>query len=238
MTPDTAYRHLFSHAEVVADLLRGYAAADWIDELDLNTLEPANRVFLSDELRERRSDIIWRLKWRNQDWLYIYVLLEFQRSVDRFMAVRMLSYIALLYQDLIKAQQVVEGKSSASASYRAINGADPWTAPVSLSDIIHPGPAALAPHLPTLQYVFLDEHRMTTSGDQLQQNLAAAIFQLEQSRNEHDLKRAVDAVHAWLGGPEQAHIARAFGEWIGNVLIPTHLHLADRRNTTAWSFYA
>lgn len=42
------------------------------------------------------------------EWLYVYLLLEFQSSNDTYMAVRILTYIGLLYQDLIKS-----GKTSA-----------------------------------------------------------------------------------------------------------------------------
>ena len=35
--------------------------------------------------------------------LYVYLLLEFQSDVDPWMAVRLLVYVGLLYQDLIRA---------------------------------------------------------------------------------------------------------------------------------------
>ncbi|MDM8559486.1 Rpn family recombination-promoting nuclease/putative transposase [Thiotrichales bacterium HSG14] len=34
--------------------------------------------------------------------MYIYLLMEFQSRVDRFMAVRLMVYIGMFYQDLIK----------------------------------------------------------------------------------------------------------------------------------------
>lgn len=46
---------------------------------------------MTDELRDREDDIIWRIRW-GKDWLYVYLLLEFQSSVDRFMAVRIMSH--------------------------------------------------------------------------------------------------------------------------------------------------
>jgi len=52
---------------MVAALLRGFAAREWIDELDLTPLEPCKNVFITEELRERRSDIIWRLRWRGHE---------------------------------------------------------------------------------------------------------------------------------------------------------------------------
>jgi predicted transposase YdaD len=40
-------------------------------------------------------------------WVYLYLLLEFQSSVDKYMALRMMVYIGLLYQDLIKRKEVL-----------------------------------------------------------------------------------------------------------------------------------
>ncbi|MEI8207974.1 MAG: Rpn family recombination-promoting nuclease/putative transposase [Methylococcales bacterium] len=53
-----------------------------------------------------KDDIIWRIQY-GQEWIYVYLLLEFQSSVDHFMAVRISGYLALLYQDLIRSQKLV-----------------------------------------------------------------------------------------------------------------------------------
>ncbi len=79
------------------------------------------------------------------------------------------------------------------------NGEGPWDAPVSLRDWIHPGPAALNQHLSTLDYVFLDENPMRSLDWADERNLAGAIFRLEQSRGERDLKAAVDVLYERLG---------------------------------------
>lgn len=36
--------------------------------------------------------MVWRLHWKSggEDWFYVYFLLEFQSTVDAFMAVRLL----------------------------------------------------------------------------------------------------------------------------------------------------
>jgi len=49
--------------------------------------------------------VIWRVKCQNQ-WLYVYLLIEFQSRIDYFMAVRIVTYIGLLYQDLIKQHKL------------------------------------------------------------------------------------------------------------------------------------
>lgn len=96
---DSGYKLLFSHPAMVADLLKGFVAEDWVRELDFTTLEKQSGSYVSDDLRPRAEDVVWRVRWRDR-WLYVYLLLEFQSEVDPFMAVRLLVYVGLLYQDL------------------------------------------------------------------------------------------------------------------------------------------
>ena len=110
MNHDHGYKLLFSHAEMVADLLRGFVKEDWVNELDFSTLEKINGSYISDDLRERQDDIIWRLRRKQDEWLYVYLLLEFQSTVDWFMAVRIMTYIGLLYQDLIRSESIKTGE--------------------------------------------------------------------------------------------------------------------------------
>ncbi|WP_350282773.1 Rpn family recombination-promoting nuclease/putative transposase [Nitrosomonas sp.] len=74
MDHDHGYKLLFSHAEMVADLLRGFVREEWVHELDYSTLEKINGSYISDDLRERQDDIIWRLrrgKGEAGEWLSI-----------------------------------------------------------------------------------------------------------------------------------------------------------------------
>ncbi len=121
-THDNAYKNVFSHPKAVQDLLRGFVHEDWVQQLDYTTLEKVSGSYVSDDLRDREDDIIWRIRMRAQtpseaqaqgedktetagEWLYVYLLLEFQSSNDTYMAVRILTYIGLLYQELIKSGQ-------------------------------------------------------------------------------------------------------------------------------------
>ncbi|MCG5525885.1 Rpn family recombination-promoting nuclease/putative transposase [Ectothiorhodospira haloalkaliphila] len=102
---DNSYKLLFSHPRMVRDLLTGFVKEAWVEQLDFTSLEKVSGSYVTDELRDREDDIIWRIRW-GKDWLYVYLLLEFQSSVDRFMAVRIMSYVGLLYQDLIRQNKL------------------------------------------------------------------------------------------------------------------------------------
>ncbi|OOC10173.1 hypothetical protein B1A74_07100 [Thioalkalivibrio halophilus] len=60
---DNSYKLLFSHPEMVRDLLTGFVREDWVRELDFSTLEKVNGSYVTDELRDREDDIVWRVRW-------------------------------------------------------------------------------------------------------------------------------------------------------------------------------
>ena len=85
---------------MVRDLLYGFAARGWSGALDFDTLAPLPTSFVSEDLQQRHGDLVWRVRFRDDRWLYLVLLLEFQATVDQAMALRMLTYTALLYQRL------------------------------------------------------------------------------------------------------------------------------------------
>ncbi len=84
---DNSYKRLFSEPAMVRDLLTEFVQEEWVDQLDLDSLEKVSGSYVSGDLRDREDDIIWRVRW-GEGWLYVYLLIEFQRTVDRYMAVR------------------------------------------------------------------------------------------------------------------------------------------------------
>ena len=60
---DHSYKLLFSHPEMVRDLLTGFVREDWVAGLDFDTLEKMSGSYVSDDLREREDDVIWRIRF-------------------------------------------------------------------------------------------------------------------------------------------------------------------------------
>ena len=56
MGHDAAHKHIYSLPEVTAHLLR-LVAPDWVDELDLSTLEDRSSEYLDAAHRKRLGDI-------------------------------------------------------------------------------------------------------------------------------------------------------------------------------------
>ena len=214
---DAAYKLLFSHPRMVEDLLRGFAASGWSDSLDFSTLEKLPSELVSDDLRRRSGDGVWRVRFRDE-WLYVLVLLEFQSTVDPHMALRILVYTGLLYQDLIRRRPAgADSRLPPVLPVVLYNGRRRWTAPADMSELIAPVGEGLARYQPVQRY-FVPDAGAREDDDLPWGNLVSAVVRLEHGRTSADLKRVVDALVDWLPGPEQQELKRSFGEWIRLVL--------------------
>lgn len=220
---DNSYKRLFAEPAMVRDLLTEFVQEEWVDQLDLDTLEKVSGSYVSDDLRDREDDIIWRVRW-GEGWLYVYLLIEFQRTVDRYMAVRVMAYEALLYQDLIRQKAFTPaGTLPPVLPIVLYNGDQRWTAAQNVADLVEPIPGGLSHYRPSLPYLLLDEAEICQNEDHLEEtrNLVGALFQLEHGQDlaqwETVLKRLVE----WLQAPEHASLRRAFTVWVTRVLIPS-----------------
>lgn len=71
-------------------------------------------------------------------WVWVYLLLEFQSKPDKWMAVRMMAYVSLLAQSLIKQKQLQQGQLPALIPLVLYNGQAPWTAPTDVNQCFAP----------------------------------------------------------------------------------------------------
>jgi hypothetical protein len=204
---------------MVRDLLTGFVHEEWVAELDLSTLERQNGSYITDDLREREDDSVWRVRFRDS-WLYVYVLLEFQSSVDRFMAVRIMTYVGLLYQDLVQRKQLVDGKLPPVVPIVLHAGDEPWSAATDVADLVCDAPFGLDRWTPRVPYLLLEERRLAASMDPSLRNLASALFRLEHDRAPRAILGVLNALAAWLGDPARAELRRAFEMMIERVLRP------------------
>ena len=212
---DAAWKLLFSFPAMVRDLLAGFVPQEWADELDLSTLERWPESTVSEDLRQRHQDRVWRVRLRDR-WLYVLVLLEFQSTVDRTMAVRVLAYTALLYQDLLR---VSSDPLPPVLPIVLHHGRERWTAPEDVAGLAAPPGAFLAPYQPAQRYFLLDIGGYTgplPAG----RNLVAGLVRLERSRSPGDVEAVLAVLGEWLSGPEHEGLRRAFGEWIRRVHVP------------------
>ncbi|HYO67961.1 MAG TPA: Rpn family recombination-promoting nuclease/putative transposase [Archangium sp.] len=90
---DLFARYTFGHPERAAAELRAVLPAHIVSEVDWLSLRREPVSVVDPELRETQSDLLFTARLRSGQPLLLYVLLEHQSSVDRWMALRMLRYV-------------------------------------------------------------------------------------------------------------------------------------------------
>ena len=140
MDHDAAHKHIYSLPEVTADLLR-LVAPDWVDQLDLATLEDCSSEYLDAAHRKRLSDKAWRVRFRKGraaggDRPFLLVLVEFQSDVDRRMAERVREYTEMLLDQAAGSRPAGrEGARPWVLPIVVYNGSEPWTAAGRATDL-------------------------------------------------------------------------------------------------------
>ena len=220
---DTGYKLLFAHPEMVRDLITGFIPGEWVEEADFSTLERVNASYVSENEKERHDDMVWRLRIRDR-WLWVYLVLEFQSSPDKWMAVRMMVYLGLLAQDLYRRGDLHDGKLPPILPVVLYNGEPVWNAPTDVVDCFVQPPGGLQGYLPRLFYHLIDEARLQQHPSEPVRNFTDALFRLEHSRTPDDMRRVLQALDPLMRDEAAQPLRRAFVVWIKSLLrrkVPT-----------------
>jgi predicted transposase/invertase (TIGR01784 family) len=217
---DHSYKLLFSHPQMVRDLMEGFVGGEWLEAVDFDTLERVSGSYMSDDLRARADDIVWRVRCGEG---YVYLLIEFQSSVDRYMAVRVLTYVGLLYQDVIRERELLSpGCLPAVLPIVVYNGSRRWHAAQEFTLLLYESFGGLENYRASLRYRLIDEGAY--DDDELARhaqdcNRVALLFQLENCLQYDRVEALVTRLVESLRGAGQDGLRRAFAVWLDKVIL-------------------
>ena len=208
---DTGYAALFSHPQLVRDLLLAFVPDAWLHSLDFTTLEKVSSTYATDDGRSKRvSDVVWRVRAEGR-WLYL--LIEFQSRPDPYMALRTMVYTGLLYQGLIARDHILPGHRLPPVLPIVLyNGSRPWRAARDVSELIPAPPGLAGRFVPRMPYLLIDQGAYDPQSLAALPNLAAALFRLERLDDPQALAQVAAELNLWLGG--QTELKRLFAQWI------------------------
>ncbi|MCV6636484.1 Rpn family recombination-promoting nuclease/putative transposase [Candidatus Albibeggiatoa sp. nov. NOAA] len=134
---DCGYKKLFSNKTIFRELLETFVHLSWVQDLDFERCEKLDKSFVSEHYKETESDIIYKVHFKQSNRLpaYVLILVEFQSTVQRFMAVRMLSYVTNFYMDYIAAHKNAHLLPPIFPIV-LYNGDAKWTAPTNIKNLI------------------------------------------------------------------------------------------------------
>ncbi|MEJ2619420.1 MAG: Rpn family recombination-promoting nuclease/putative transposase [Candidatus Thiodiazotropha sp.] len=216
---DRAYHRLFSEPALVEDLVRHFVQEPWVDHLDFTHMERINTKFHSEALERRDGDIIMRIPFlddRRQE-LYLFLLLEFQSTEDRWMALRFGTYVHLLYEQLVRENRLIDGRLPPVFPLLLYNGDTAWNAATDLKALIQlPPNTPLWSYQPGMRYYLIDESRYPEGKPG---SISGLVMRLENVHSTQELKSALEE----LSESVPIHldsVRRALAVWINHVVVP------------------
>ncbi|WP_319562674.1 Rpn family recombination-promoting nuclease/putative transposase [Marispirochaeta sp.] len=170
-----------------------------------------DRSSVTEDFKARESDLIWKITYKKSP-IYIYLLLEFQSTVDKSMPLRFLRYITEFYQSLYV--QTESGKYPAVFPILIYNGDDRWTAPVKSQDLIED--SIPAGYIPAFQYYPIIENEIPQQSLLKIKNALSAVFYAENSSPE-ELRKKLDTFFGILEG-ENIEAVKTLVHWLNDYL--------------------
>ncbi|MCG6657322.1 transposase [Halomonas campisalis] len=218
---DTGYKELFSYPEFVQQLIEGFAPSDIAGLMDFSTLKNHSGHYITPLFEEKIEDVVWSVEitWEGvTQRVFLYILLEFQSSIDRTMPIRLMHYVACFYSELLKQKVITPGQGLPLVFPVVLyNGSKPWTAPLDIYEMVQPEPPGfLQVYQPHLRYYLVDEGRYTDAELGLRQTPLSGVFSVENAGESWDaLQQAVDRVVAIIqADPNKERIDRIITRWL------------------------
>lgn len=140
-------------------------------------------------------------------------------TASGYMALRMMVYVGLLYQDLLKRREVSKtGLLPPVLPIVLYNGERRWSAKRDIAELIPQVPGLLEAYKPRMQYLLIDQGSFLDSELASQRNLVAALFRLEQAPIAETLQQVIANLADWLS--DRSDLQRLMVNWLLAVLAP------------------
>uniref|UniRef100_A0A7C3E3G5 Rpn family recombination-promoting nuclease/putative transposase n=1 Tax=Gracilinema caldarium TaxID=215591 RepID=A0A7C3E3G5_9SPIR len=208
---DYGYKDLFSHPQIIKELLTSCVKEFWVQDLDFSRASTIDKSFITASKKKLESDLIWRIPLKSGQEIYLYILLEFQSTVDHFMALRILRYLLEFYSSLLK-QDPKRKVLPPVFPILLYNGEARWTAPENIADLIDN--RNNLDFMPQFRYFKIAENEFSTKELLSLKNLIGALFLVETTAPT-ELEGIFRHLRALLEH-EQPEVYRAFLSWLYN----------------------
>ena len=208
---DAAYKYLFSSPRIVCQLLHSFVDIPLVKEIRPKDLELIEKSFISEELVRREADLVFKVNLKERS-AYLYILMEFQSTPDKAIPVRMLNYITMFYDFLMRKNKA--GMLPPVLPLLIYNGRRNWNVPLRLEEMIAPYlPDRYIPHFeyyPIIEKDYSDETLFEIK------NLVSAIMLLENGRYKASLDEIAGRVAECLKKEHREDI-RMFSKWFSRM---------------------
>ena len=228
---DTGYKELFSYPEFVQQLVEGFAPAEIAGMMDFSTLVNHSGNYITPLFEERFEDVVWsvEVRWKGQRRrVYLYLLLEFQSTIDARMPIRLMHYVACFYDHLLKTKAAsTQGGLPPVFPMVLYNGSQRWNVAEDIYEMLQPEPPSfLQAYQPHLRYYLVDEGRFSEAELAERQSPLSGVFGIENAAPDRvALQQAVERIVALIqAAPDKERLDKILTRW-----LKRHLHWLGAR---------
>ena len=214
----------FAHPGMVRDLVR-LLPGRLTKDLDLRTLRRLPSANVGKGAARRLADMPVSFGFRpsagRSSQARLLLMLEFQSTVERHMALRLDAYAALARQDLLRRGLLGPSRKLPEVLCVVVyTGRQRWTAPFSLRELTECGLEARLPWQSELRYLVLDGEFVgeQDSGRGRRGNRALALIALQRCGRAAELPGRVKGLFDLLRGPADMDLRRDLKDVLGKMI--------------------
>lgn len=204
---DRSYKQLFQHKILLEQLFSPHMlGSKWSRLLDFQHAELLPTELINQKLELRHTDQIWRIRRRDTtNNLYLLLMLEYQSNVEPKMALRISTYVTMMYEQLLRRKEIQLNEGLPPVLPMVLyRGVKEWHAHRRLSGLIQPSANPLLRYQPEQHYLLIEQRSWAKNRTLPRNNLTALLFLIEQCEQHaqaqqllHELDRQ-SAAHADL----------------------------------------
>ena len=143
------------------------------------------------------------------------------------MALRILTYTCLTYEELIRRGEIKPGNELPPLLPVTIyNGRSRWQAAADVAELIAPVKEPLAQYLPSFRYLVLDLQRIGEKGPE-SRDLVTSLGIVERDPTPENLQRVKQGLIRRFRGPEFAELHQALDSWVAEAAEAWQIPEAD-----------
>ena len=172
---DKFFKSIMNEINVAKAIISTFLSRDILNLIDIDSLQHAKTNFVSEELKETFSDVVFSAKMKSKKEVFISFLLEHKSYPDIFTAVQVLFYLASGYYSQYKNSK----KLQVIIPLVFYHGKEKWEYK-SMEELFEDVPKSIRRFIPTFDTVFLDLADFSDSQlDALENSLVSAILLLQ-----------------------------------------------------------
>jgi len=176
---DRLFKEMFSRREVVISYIENFIPKKIVSNMDLSTLEISKDSFISKDLKELYSDILYKTYMKDGSDVYVYLLFEHKSYVDKFIPFQLLKSMIAVWEFELK--RLREEKKSLQKAFVPIlpialyHGEKKWSVNKDFQSLFLNLNEDLKDYLPNFNYLLLDSNSEVNI-EEVKLNLILRIF--------------------------------------------------------------